>query len=1169
MATNWNDAQKKAIETRGKSLVVSAAAGSGKTAVLVERIIRMVTDTENPVRLDRLLVVTFTKAAANELRERLRTALEAKLREDPTNKHLLIQKNLLPLADIHNMDQFFGSLVRDNFHKLNITPDFRMLDDAEYTIMKSECLNDVLEDCYGENDEAFDRLLSILGCENNDSTLMKTVQKLDSYANAHLDSDAWLESVSEIYNPQINPVTTVLGDIVVNRVRDICLFAKSYFVRALNAVAGDEELKKYEDLLKNDIALTDDLIKKCKKESWDELYEGIYNCSFGSLPRGKIEIDPDLKEAVSYLRNEAKKIIQKIAKDKLLVALSDDCRKDNEMLDPAVKKLVAITFKYRCALAEKKSEINALCFDDVTHLAVNLLYQNNRYTDLAYELRSKYDEIFIDEYQDTNEAQDTIFRALSSNEENLFIVGDVKQSIYLFRLAMPQIFIRKIDEWSKDEYTKAEYINLDCNYRSRKGVLDGVNYFFERTMSRQVGSVDYDDKQSLKAGFNYPEAVDPCFEISLLETNAMKENEYTEIQYIADRVAQILKSGTVYDKKTEGLRPVQPRDICVLFRKNDSCVELARELKSRNISAFYAASKGFFNATEVKVILSLLAIIDNPCQDIPLLSVLMSPLFGFTSDELSLVRISKNNGTFYNAFINYESEKVTNFKNVYKEYRKLSTVLSVSELIRNIYDTSGYLSVVGALNNGEIRRLNLMMLLDYAQGYEDNSNGGLSGFMRYIDNIKKDDGDFAPAVNVSENANVVQTMTIHKSKGLEFPVVIVGGLTAPMCNSNADGFYTNKNMGIGMKIYEKQNFKHYPTLQYSAMKIVSENDEKSEFMRVLYVAFTRARERLILVCSSNGNSSIEKYIGDAVMLQTKEKLSPYDVQNSSIGSKLIIKAFISHPAFKDVVEKFGYKQNTDAAADFSMKVNYIDNKIEADCEDEEEEAEFGIDEEMLSEIREKTAFTYPYAALSDKALKYSASDFNKIENRDEYFMADVPAFAQNGGVSSAARGTAMHRFMEVCSFENAKNDIENELERLTESGVITAEQSKLISVSKIKPFFDSKIYSRIEASPRVLREQKFTVYVPLSLTEENCPEEFKNEKVIVQGVIDCAFFENNKIVVVDYKSDRVRNVDELRERYHKQLEIYKLACEQAFNCEVSDMILYSFELSQEKNIEIN
>lgn len=1160
---SWNDEQLAAIGHKGKGIVVSAAAGSGKTAVLVERIIQRICDEENPVSFDRFLIVTFTRAAAKEMSQRLRKKLDERIAEDPTNAFLLRQKRMLPLANVSSIDSFLLTLVRENAHRLGISPDLRIIDTAQKDLMINESFNETLDIFYDENRPEFRLLVDAVG-KKGENDLFAIVSSLNDFADSHVSPDEWLDNIVEFNDSSVNVADTVFGKILLDHITETAEYSLRVLDNGIKCCEDFEGLETIHRQLSDERSIPRKVIELAADKKWDELksYLETYRKNYSQIKWRSVP--EELRSSNEYIqaktmRDKSKDIIGWVSG--LIPATAEQFAEDVKLLEPVVRELIRFIHEYRRIFTEKKNQNESLDFNDVMHLALKLLRNvDGSASDVALEVRKRFDEILIDEYQDTNEAQDAIFKLISDDLKNLFLVGDVKQAIYGFRLASPYMFIEKIKEWKRKDVEYAEYINLDCNYRSRAGVLNCVNYLFEKTMSEKVGDIAYDADEALKPGFKFPTPDANQVEFDIVCRPKNSEN-ITEAQFVAKRIKQILATESVYDKKKKITRPVTLRDICVLCRSNSACAKYATELNDNGVSAYYNAKKGYFKFNEIRTMLSFLEILDNPLQDIPLLCVLASPIFGFSADELAKIRIGKREGRLYYAVRESDDEKCVDFIKRYTQFRRLASVLPVSALIREIYERTGYYTVAGALTNGEFRQMNLMLLIDYAAAYEENSSLGLAGFVRYLERCRDSNTDFEPAAAVNEGADVVRVMTVHKSKGLEFPIVFLVG-TGSGAN-DYDDYSVDESVGIGFKICDKKKYKTYSTVQFTAAKLARGQKEYSEELRLLYVAMTRAMERLIITAQLQNPS---KRFASADSVALLGKVDPLEVSGTNNFIDLIIKAFVKHPDCKAIRDAIDFDIKADDNKNFDISFNIINES--PDQQDTQQEiadtAEIHPDAETVELIRQRVEYEYPYSALATLVTKKSASSFNDDSlEAGEYFAFDVPQFARDGAMTGAQRGTAMHRFMEVCDFERAKADAAAERDRLVAEKLLTPEQGEVLNIEALAKFFESEVYSRIAKSSKVMREQKFTVFVPASFVNPELGDAAKDEKVLVQGVIDCAFFENGKTVVLDYKTDRVSEAGHLAGLYHRQLEVYKIAAEECFGKDVSELLLYSFALGEE------
>ncbi|MEG2080000.1 MAG: helicase-exonuclease AddAB subunit AddA [Oscillospiraceae bacterium] len=1164
---NWTPDQENAINARDGSILVSAAAGSGKTAVLVERVIERICDEKNPCSIDSLLIVTFTKAAAAEMKDRINTALSERIAQSPNNNYLVRQQMLLQSAQIGTIDKFCNTLVKNNFHKLEISPDYRTLSENERKSFQTEAINKAIEHMYSQNSEAFKELAEMFISDKSDNNLFESIVKLQNYSQAYAQPEKWLNDILNEYDENVPVSKSVWGKTILDYSKEILNYNISCLEYAM------EELNEYEDYKQvcsaaftSDIFTNKSILEAVESENYNKIIELFGSLSFERAARTPVEYkDTYIKEKITAIRNTCKKELKNLA---TVVSITEDEYKDDmKYLRPIIEKLVETTNLSSKYYSEIKNEENAYDFSDISHMALNLLLDENmKKTDLAKELSDSYSEILIDEYQDTNKAQDMMFSAISKDESNIFFVGDVKQSIYGFRLAMPEIFLKRREKLPF--YAKGNYpakINLDKNFRSRKGVTDCVNYIFSQVMTKSTGDVDYKKTESLNPAADYPKKDETECELHILNTEKMEtSNSTSEAIYIANMVDEIVKSKRTIKGK-DGEREIKYSDICILLRAMSHSDEYQSELKKKDIPAFCQKSGNFFSSREISTILSMLTAIDNPLLDIPLVAIMMSPIYGFSADEIAKIRIESKTGAFYNAVLKSESQKCKSFIKSLNEYQSLSTALSVENLLRTIYEKTAYTGIVKVMADGKTRYLNLLLLLQYAKDYEDFSSGGLSGFLRYIERMQLKNDKVESATGLSEYADVVQIMTIHKSKGLEFPIVILAGIGSKFNKTDQyKQLLVNPKTKIGLKHSEYGGIKLYDTVPYVASKLEIKKVDMAESLRVLYVAMTRAKERLIIVGSNKTANSIIKKAGNNTI---NEKMGiDIAISNAVTPLEIILTALIRHKdaqIFRDIAE---INNDRILKSDFKLKCEYVDVIEESSSEQEEKEIKKPT-QEMLKIIDERVTYEYPYKSLSSIVTKKSASEFNNSEDEIEFFATAKPSFLSEKGLTPSQRGTINHRFLEICDFDNAKNDLKAEIERLKSENMLTDEEEKVLKTESIKAFFESNLYKRMKNSEQIFREQKFTITIPLSEIKSEFKSGYEEESILIQGVIDCAFIENGKVVVVDYKTDRVKTKDELIGRYKNQLQIYKRAASEIFCKEVSEMLLYSFSLESE--VEIN
>ncbi len=1165
----WTQEQSDAIHARGGTLLVSAAAGSGKTAVLVERVIRRITDEEIPCDVDRLLIVTFTKAAAAEMRERIDTALTEKRRERPNDTRLLRQQMLLPRASICTIDSFCNDLVRENFFQLDIPPDFQILDTGELCLLQERAVDAVLEEMYAQNSSEFQRLVELMSGGRDDGALSSAITTLYTYVTAHPFPQVWLNQMAEMYQPGCPVEESLWGKTLLDYAQSALLSCKESLSTAVNAMTEDETLlNAYAAALSDGIRQLEKLYGFAASGEWDALVSALPVFAFEKFKPVRGYKDNPLKQAVTFRRDEVKKQITKLSE--IFSISRQEHREDMEALYPVVKTLCSCVNCYGEKLSELKKQRRALDFSDIEHLALKLLVKQTKdgytRTAAAQELSLRYDEVLVDEYQDTNETQDLLFRSISQNENNLFFVGDVKQSIYRFRQAMPEIFLRRRDSLPvyKNGILPARII-LGRNFRSRRGVTQAVNYIFSQLMSKDIGELDYDENEALVCGADYKEQPEPEYELHVIDSRDGEENlekDALEARYIASRIRQMMDEGlTVRDGAGE--RKASYRDFCILLRSaNAHAKNYVKELQNQEIPAWADLSGGFFGAQEVSVMLSYLRIIDNPMQDIAFLSVMMSPIYGFTPDDLAELRIRHRKIPLYLAVMRASRDGEEKYNGLLEDLhylRCMSSALPSDELIRRIYERTGYTCIVLAMKNPEQRQANLNLLLEYARAYEKNGYKGLSSFIRFIGNVERRDQDLSPASALSEGADVVRIMSIHRSKGLEFPVCILAGCGSQFnASSRMGNLLLHPRFGIGVKRQEEQSLRKFNTAAYEAVRLETERAELSEELRVLYVAATRARERLLAVMTVSNPE--KRLAGLTAEISGKEKLRPFTVRRARGYSDWLLLCALRHPDGEILRETAGVGNEIVLPADFSMKVFY---RCKAEVQHVQTQfiQDTAPNQELRAEIEKRLTYTYPFTALRGILAKRGASELSHGDLEWEYFAGSRPAFLEKQGLTPAQKGTALHKFMQFASYQDARTQPQKELNRLVAGRWLSPEEGGAVDLERVEKFFSSALAERIFAGSGVYRELKFTIEYPAWAIEPSLTGSCAEETVLVQGIADCVFIEDGQAVILDYKTDRIRTLEELAGRYAPQLAIYRYAVEKCLDLPVKECILYSFYLN--------
>lgn len=1173
MGVKWTTDQQHAIECRKGSVLVSAAAGSGKTTVLVERVIRRLTDEDNPCSAEDLLIVTFTRAATAQMREKIGAAILKRLSEDPTDRHLRRQYMLLPFAKICTIDSFCNDLVRENFHALGISPDYSLLDNETAVIMKNDVCEAMLERAYEEDsDGSFSGLSDMMSSGSSDEDFAKLIIKMYDISTAYPFPDLWLDSLIEEYSqPDINK--SCWGVIIKKYVCDMLDYCVSSSNDMMTAMESDPIVADaYGAAVQSDINMYAELREKVNRD-WDEALEAFNTVKYMGLGRVPKGYESETKNAVMTARKKLKDLLKKVPN--IMCVSSGEHSEDVRLMRGPVTKLIKLVKQFGREYSAEKDKMNSADFSDILHRALNLLAVSDGRggyikTDLARELSSHYVEILVDEYQDINEAQDMIFKAISADENNLFTVGDVKQSIYRFRQAMPEIFLRRRSTTHSFESGKYPLgITLGSNFRSRVGVTSCVNYIFRQLMSTEAGELEYDDSEALNAAAKYPERDTPDCELHVVTDKGNRADTLeAQARYVARYIDCTVREGKTLVTKGGALHPASYGDFCILLRtaKNVSSV-YANALSERGIPVFSPETGGFFEAAEISFILSLLRVLDNPVQDIPLAAVMLSPLFGFSAGELADIRASAKERLeagetepLYRsvaASADEGDEKAAAFLKKIESLRRLSLTLSAGELVRRVCEETGFDAIAGAMPDGERRRLNIGLLCDYAEKYEAAGNLGLSGFIRFIDKVARTSGDLATAARPSENADIVRIMTVHQSKGLEFPICIFADMQHAFNErDNTESVLISSSAGLGMKRRTEDGISVYDTASRRAAVITSERMGRSEEMRVLYVALTRAKENLVMVTSvPNPEKGLAKV---AVECGIGERANPFAVLRMNNFSDLVLTALMRHPAADELRKLSGVDVPIFLPEKDRFKLKVVVSDSESFMTESANEQKIAAKPVFFNEVQARLDYSDPRSVLSSVPAKRAASDGSERGINREYFASSRPAFMSSGGLTPAQRGTATHKFMQFSNYAAARADIESELARLVDGGFLSEDEGKAVNVSAAKRFFMSSLAERIFASDNVMREKKFAALFPAKFFYPELMGEAAEEKIVVQGIADCVFVEDGKLVIVDYKTDTGVDAEALLDRYSAQLGIYREALSQALGMPVKETLLYSF-----------
>ncbi len=1154
MAFKPTKAQSDAINAGG-CVLVSAAAGSGKTAVLVERVIRMLTDRANPVLADRMLIVTFTNAAAAEMLSRIETRLYEELEKTPDDELLCRQRYLIKSADICTIDSFCIRLVRDNFAFFGIEPDFKVTDDGQLSMIRHEVLSELISEYITADSDDLRLLFEMSNCRFGEEPLLDLIDGIHLFAKKTPFMKSYINSLSAPYRTPFDRehiwYKYAFG-LAAERINTL----KKKTERLAEAALFCENTDKAAEYSAAVANIVYDIELAINSGDWNNVFETVRSAALGKLPNKSTDLMKSLKE----------QIVKGIDGIKTLFSSgSDEIADDLKKTSGAVLLLTEMVNAYDERLTSRLKEENKFSFDDIEQMAFRLLCATDQSgniirTNQADEIISRYDEVLVDEFQDVNDLQDALFDVLSDDGRHLFVVGDVKQSIYAFRGSNPDNFLKKknkYEDYSEISTAKRQRIFLSDNFRSRKGICDSVNFFFKNLMTREVGNLIYDKEEYLNCGASFPETDEADTDLLIID-KVDDESGDSILQSEAKAIAMYIKSTVEKDaflKDENGkLRRADYGDFCILLAalKEKSGI-IADELNKCMIPA--CVSDGdFFTSTEVVTALALIHIIDNPQSDVDLLKVLMSPIYNFSAEDLALIRTDRKELSLYGALSVFatESEKAQGFINGISELRRMSTMLPLDKFISYVFDKTDMINIFSSLPDGKLRAQNLMLLLKLSQEYTGGMSGSIYGFLKYISSLPHS----AVKPSGSSDDGCVKIMSIHHSKGLQFPICIVAGLSSKINKSDtvAPVVYS-KEYGIGFKYLCKSTIQRQENLGH---KVLNEHGKKQiarERLRLLYVAMTRAEEKLCLVCSLNNAGRSLSRAAQASNCGSETIDGDYII-NAANSAEYILAAAILHPDAEVLRRTAGAKVKT-SNTQSRIQINFIDASKSV-SEYREEKISALPDPILKDKIEKNISYKYPYIALAGIPAKISVSELSNREESESFAMTDRPSFMQKDGLSAAGRGTAIHKIMQFIEFKKAPS-VEDEIKRLLSEKRISENEVAAADIGAIKRFFESALYGRICSSCDVRREMRFLTELPVTFYSDKAAD--YKDRFIVQGAVDLCFSEPDGVVVVDFKTDNVSQIGELKEKYQHQLSVYAVACEKIFGAPVKEKIIYSFKLS--------
>lgn len=1206
----WTNEQQAAIDSRGQTLLLSAAAGSGKTAVLVERIIRRLLDKEYPIDITELLVVTFTKAAAAEMRDRIGTALMKALSEtkDPRVERQLA---LLPSAQISTLHAFCQHVIRKYFYTIDLDPAFSIAGEEELNLLRRQVLEDVFLSYYEDDEKAsiLYPLADMFGSDRGDDILMDTVSRMYTYARSLAWPEHWLKEAARAYDVAPDAVIDdmVWAGPIKDAVRRILEEDAHLYDGVLYHLRQREAFAPACDTF---VAEQAALRQAAQARSWNDLSRFVRAIDFPRLKslRKLSDDDKAVWERCKKVRDDVKKDVIKTLQSVYFSATPEEWLDGMRAMKPVMDGLVTLTLDFAKAYGAAKKEKGWIDFSDLEHFCLQILLAPDASPEhpvpsaAAEELRSQYEEVFIDEYQDTNGVQELITR-LVSGEDNRFMVGDIKQSIYRFRLADPTLFLEKYQSFSRDEKAVQRCIDLGRNFRSVPVVLDAVNAVFSRAMTAEAAGMDYGEREKLYAGRQAPDDerwIGGPVEVDIVPTPSDEEDDdgstafEKECRFIAGRIGELLASGRMAARKDGTLEPLSYRHIVVLLRSMAGKADvLIQALQEGGIPSYAEQSGGYFAAVEVQVMLALLRCIDNPEQDLAMAAVLRSPLVGLDETALAGVRLAGDGTLWQNlpAFVASlpdgvdEKEDLQQFMAAFDSWRTYSRRHGVAELLQRLYDDTAYVDFVGAMPGGDVRQANLKALYDRARQYEEAGFRGLFRYLQLMDKMKEDGLDLAPAKIVSEKEDVVRIMSIHKSKGLEFPVVFVADMGKAFNRRDTqDQILFHNRLGIGLKQYDPEWRMSYPTLIWSGIAAQLRWEGTAEEERILYVAMTRARDQLILTGhSSHIDRDWQRWTSHLNPAQAKSyfdwvmpaALAPFgakaDADYARPGAAwqdAVWQVRIAKAVPAGTVEEGAYDGEPRLEAlrrgdlTGTPVPSWLDEQLSwqyAYPQAVRTAAKFSVSEvkrryqELHSdELQDEAALSVPAAAVIPPA-----------PGEDDAFAALPPWLAgEEAAVSGAQRGTALHKALQYITpaADQTTATLRREIDAFVRQGLLSREEAKLVYVPVLAAFCQSDIGRRMAESPELHREYPFTV---LLAGGDPLPETETGEQILIQGVIDCLFREDDAWILVDYKSDRLETADAFRRRYAVQLALYKRAVEQITHRPVEETYIYSLHLQQE------
>ena len=1146
--------QQSAVKAKG-TVLVSAAAGSGKTAVLTERVINKILNDENPVDIDRLLIITFTNAAAAEMKERISQKINNYIAENPDNKRAKQQQVLLDSAYVTTIDSFCIDVARDNFDLMNLNPEFKVATAEKTASLSKEALDYVIDWYFKNHFELMTQLMDTLDPKNGEGALRELILKIYKKASTLAFPNDWYDYCVSLYDKKERVEDTVWGSVIYEYIFQIADYCNLQLGVVLNQLETDVKIQTaYSKVISSYIALMQNLRQSANQKQIDKIYTALEHFSVERLGSVRGECNEQLKNLAKNTIDYAKSTVANLRK--IVDADEQTFLNDIYALKPLIKILFDMVNDYSSRFYTLKTEKNLLEFNDVEFALLNFLCKKEGgqivRTDNAIELSKRFDEILIDEYQDTNDLQNTIFSAISQDEQNLFYVGDVKQCIYKFRNAKPDNFIKRKKEYKKyDGISSPSKIDLNGNFRSRPEICSFVNFIFSLIMSEKTSYFEYEKQDYLVPCGTFADTDYSKVDVKILNTEEVSQ----KANYIANYIKKSVDQGMLVTHK-DGLRKCKYSDFMILMQTRSDFAEYVREFKKIGIPIWADVRGGFFEATEVQLVLSLLKVIDNPTKDVALLSVMLSEIFGFTAEEVAQIRINDKKCSLYSSVLKNKdkSEKIKKMLKKLETYRMWAATMPTDKLILKIYSDTAIVAICSAKSDGLTKQANLQLLCEYAAEYEQQSYKGLSWFIRYINSLEKDFVQIDKA-SCSEGENAVRLATVHYSKGLQTPVCILASVEKQFNLKDLyDKVILNEQYGIGIKFCDFEKGIRYQTLCTRAMAIEEKRALYAESIRLLYVAMTRAIDKLVIVAADSDLQNTVVKNTSRMLLEHKGLDEPFDFVSVLDAKSLynwLIMCLALHPDAKQIID----------LSPLIYNCKPTDSKISLEVVDviqQQEDVQINDNAQQQYDFSKTLDYEYKYKQLLNIQSKYSPSQIGQKNNK-QFLFSSKPTFLMGNQLSFAQIGTAMHKFVQYCDFATVKNNVEQWAEKICQTGGLSQAEKESLDINKLNNFFESQLFDKIITSDKYIKECRFVSQLNVSEIDPNI---VSDQTTVIDGVADLVVFKDGKITIIDFKTDRVDNEQQLVERYSKQLDLYAKSFETIYKCQVENKIIYSFYLSK-------